>query len=95
MTIRLEEGAGERIAGKHDSASTTIHGSAKRGPEGVDGGVGTPHLLDILAAVAGTADDLALIHGVLGEQVRSAAGSIARTDAEVAASFARLDRASS
>lgn len=91
MTIRLEDGAGARIAGKHEEALTTIQGAAAVAPKGVDGGEGTPQLLDILVAVSGTADSLSRIQGVLGKQVRAAAGNIEKTDDEVARGFNQLN----
>lgn len=92
MSIRLEAGAGERIAGKHTDAGTTIQESATAAPSGVDAGLGTPELLSILTAVSETADGLAKIQGVLGQQVLEAARNIDRTDTEVASMFASLNK---
>ncbi len=87
MVIRLDEGAGGRIAGAHEEGSTTIDASGRSAPASVDGGLGSPEPLEILAAVSGTAHDLTVIQGVLGKQVQEAASRIRDTDEEVAALF--------
>lgn len=91
MVIRLDEGAGNRIAGAHEEGSNTIDGAGGTAPASVDGGLGSPELLEILAAVTGTARDLTLIQGVLGKQVQEAASRIEDTDEEVAGLFTGLD----
>lgn len=88
MNIRLEDGAGERIASRHDAGADLIEGAGSSAPGGVDGGDATPELLAILSAVTTTAHEVGMVQAVLGERVRAAAANITATDAEVAESFA-------
>lgn len=43
-------------------------------PTGVDGGLATSHLLEIVAAVVSTAGDLALINTLVRDQVLATGG---------------------
>jgi hypothetical protein len=92
MNIRLDDGAGDRIAAAHEDGSSAIDATGGGAPVSVDGGLGTPELLKILAAVSGTAYHLTLIHGVLGKQVHEAASRIADTDEQVATLFSTLTK---
>ncbi len=92
MTLRLDAGAAERIAGGHDSAATTIDGAAGSAPGAVDAGYGSAYVSDILAAVSETAGEIAAINVGIGQLVRDVADSLGRTEAEIAGEFDSMAR---
>lgn len=91
MTINLSEGAENQIAQRHDDAASRITGLANGVPTTVDGGYGTADLLAIVAAVVGTADDIALINEVAAGQVRAVGQGLGDTDDEVADAFQTMN----
>lgn len=90
MTLRLTGDTAASIARHHDRAASAIDAAAQGAPRGVDGGIGTGYLLDILAAVAGTAGDVAALNAGIAAQVRDAAADLGATEGQVGAEFARM-----
>ncbi|MDP3893189.1 hypothetical protein [Nocardioides sp.] len=87
MTIRLTDGARETIAGEHDAAAERIDALAASLPTAVDGGLGEGHLLAIVAAVAATSGDIAIINAVTRDQVNEIGADFGTAESEVAANF--------
>lgn len=85
MTVlRLDEGAADAIAAGHTGAAETIDSSAGTAPGGVDAGIGSSQILDILTAVSGTAADLAVLNQALAAVVDHVGGALDATDTAVA-----------
>ncbi len=91
MTLRLDSTSAAKIAGMHDDAATTIDGSAGSMPGNVDGGLGTPYLSDILAAVATTAGELAAVNQAVAGQVRDVVDDMGLTESAVAGQFEAMN----
>lgn len=89
--MRLDFLAAERIAAGHDSACSAIDDCADRAASSPDGGEATPYLLEILAAVTGTAGELALLNQAVAQQVREAAASYGSAEDVVGERFATID----
>lgn len=90
MTLRLDAGAAEAIAGGHDGAASTIDGSAGSAPTALDGGAATAYLLDILRAVSTTAAEIAAVNLGVAALVRDAADEIGLTEDAVRDGFTGL-----
>lgn len=90
MTLRLDTGAASSIAAGHTTAADTIDGSATTAPAGVDAGIGTRQVLDILAACSGTAADLAAVNHGVAAVVRQVGSDLGASDDVVADGFARM-----
>lgn len=93
MTLRLDAGTAEAVAGRQESAASDIDDSAPTMPGSIDGGEGTAHLMEIVAAVAQTSGEIAAISSAVGAQVRDCATDLGLTEAEVAAAFATMNEA--
>jgi hypothetical protein len=94
VTLRLDAGAAESIAARHDAAAEAIDGAATGAPGQVDAGYGAGHVADILAAVSETAGEIAAINVGIALLVRDVADDLGRTEEAIAAEFdqmARLD----
>lgn len=87
--IRLDASTEAAIAESHDGAAARITALAGSIPS-VEGGYATPALVEILAAVLGTADDLALVNEVAAEQVRQVGEALGGTDEAVAGAFGTM-----
>lgn len=92
MTLRLDAGAAEIIAGGHDDAAAKIDEAAKTAPGQVDAGYGGVHVADILAAVSETAGEIAVINTGIALLVRDCADDYGRTEEAIAAEFDRMGR---
>jgi hypothetical protein len=92
MTLRLDTGAAEVIAGGHDEAATTIDSAAASAPGAVDAGYGAAHIADILAAVTETAGEVAAINLGIGILVRDVADDLGRTEAAIGREFDAMAR---
>lgn len=92
MTLRLDAGTAERVAGGHDAAAETIDGAAGSAPGQVDAGYGAQHVVDILAAVCETAGEISLVNVGIARLVRDAADDLGRTEEAVAGAFDRMAR---
>lgn len=92
MSIRLGPDAAEQIARKHDEASSAVQESAGSLPAAPEGGLGGAALAAIMAAVSGTANDLAVLNDVVAAQLRDVGRNYARTEDEVAQMFSRMDK---
>ena len=92
MTLRLDAGAAEVIAGGHDDAAEAIDGAATGAPGEVDAGYGAAHVADILAGVTETAGEIAVINVGIANLVRDVADSLGRTEEEIAGEFDSMAR---
>ena len=92
MTLRLDAGAAELVAGGHDGAATAIDGAAGSAPGEVDAGYGAAHVADILAAVTQTAGELGAINAGIALLVRDVADDLGRTEAAIAEEFDSMAR---
>lgn len=92
MTLRLDAGAAELIAGGHDDAAEKIDGSSTTAPGEVDAGYGAGHISDILAAVSETAGEIAAVNVGIARLVRDVADNLGRTEEEIAGEFDRMGR---
>lgn len=92
MTLRLDPGAAETVAGGHDEAATTIDGAAGSAPGAVDAGHGTAHVADILAAVTETAGEVAAINLGIGILVRDVADDLGKTEAAIGRELDAMSR---
>lgn len=92
MTLRLDAGAAETIAGGHDEASSTIDSAAGSAPGTVDAGYGAAHVADILSAVTGTAGEIAAINLGVGALVRDVADELGRSEAAIGREFDAMAR---
>lgn len=90
MTLRLTGDTAAATARHHDRAASAIDAAAQGAPRGIDGGIGTGHLLDILAAVSGTAGGVAALNAGIAAQVRDAADDLGATEEQVGAEFVRM-----
>lgn len=90
MTVALAAGAADHIAGRHQEAAVGLEGLLASLPATVDGGRATAHLLGIVAAVAATAGDLALINTLLRDQVLATGADLEATDSEVGGDLVTL-----
>jgi len=87
--VRLSHATRTFLVQKHTTAAEDITGLAGKVPTSVEGGLGSPELLEILAAVVGTADDLAKIDEGVAALVDGVGNEFQATDEELAA---RLDK---
>ena len=92
MTLRLDAGAAEAIAGGHDDAAEAIDGAATSAPGEVDAGYGAAHVADILAAVSETAGEIAAINVGIATLVRDVADQLGLTEEAIAAEFDKMGR---
>ena len=95
MTLRLDPGAAETIAGGHDAAAATIDAAAGSAPGAVDAGYGTASVAEILAAVTRTSGEVAAINLGIGILVRDVADDLGRSEVAIGREFdamSRLDR---
>ena len=92
MTLRLDAGAAEVIAGGHDDAAEAIDGAATGAPGEVDAGYGAAHVADILAAVSETAGEIAAINVGIGTLVRDVADQLGLTEEAIAEEFDKMGR---
>ncbi len=92
MTLRLDAGAAEVIAGGHDDAAAKIDEAAPTAPTKVDAGYGAEHIANILAAVSETAGEIALINTGIAALVRDCADDLGLTEQAIAAEFDRMGR---
>lgn len=88
--LRLDQATEDSIATKHDSAATAITDLAKGVPTSVDGGYGSAAILEIVAAVVSTADDIAILNEVTASQVRAVGADFGTTDDAVHDNFRKL-----
>ncbi|WP_104108265.1 hypothetical protein [Nocardioides sp. 616] len=91
MTIRLSEETEAQLARLHDEAAKGITGLAGGVPTSVDAGEGTSDVLAIIAAVVGTADDIALVNEAAAAQVRAVGEGLGSTDGAVASGFDSME----
>lgn len=87
MTLRVDAGAVERVAARHATAAATIDGSADTAPTGVDAGIGTGQVLDLLEACTRTAADLAALNQGVAAVVRHINSDLSTTEDSVADGF--------
>ena len=87
MTLRLDAGTAETVAGKHEAAAEAIDEAAPSAPASVDGGYGTAYLNEIIAAVSETAGEVAVVNAGVALLVRDVVDSLGLTDDEVGAQF--------
>jgi hypothetical protein len=92
VTLRLDAGAAEVIAGGHDAAAKKIDGSSGSAPGEVDAGYGAGHISDILAAVSQTAGEIAAVNVGIGRLVRDVASDLGRTEQAIAGELDRMGR---
>ncbi len=92
MTLRLDAGAAEKIAGGHDDAAEAIDGAAGSAPGEVDAGYGTAHVAEILAGVSGTAGEIAAVNVGIGLLVRDVADQLGLTEEAIADEFDTMAR---
>jgi len=92
MTMRLDAGAAEVIAGGHDDAAEAIDGAAAGAPGEVDAGYGAGHVADILAAVSETAGEIGAINAGIALLVRDVADDLGRTEEAIAEEFDTMAR---
>ena len=90
MTIQLSEETAAALALRHTEAAEGITGLSSGVPTSVDGGYGTPHLMEILSTVVATSDSIALINEVAAAQVAEVGASFGGTDDAVADGFRRM-----
>lgn len=90
-TLRLDAALAAQVAGRHESAAEGIDDTAGSAPSDIDGGAGTPYLLEILRAVSTTAGQIALVNVAVASQVRDVTDEIGLTEREVAEQFTRLN----
>lgn len=90
MTLRLDAGTAETVAGHHDAAAEAIDAAAPGAPGSVDAGYGTAYVTEILAAVSRTAGEIAVINVGVGLLVRDVVDSIGLTDEEVGTQFDQM-----
>lgn len=91
MTLRLDASTGAAVAAKHESASSTIDGSADSIPSGVDAGTASTQVAEIMSAVAATAGGLAVVNVGVAQQVRDVTDSIGLTEDEIADQFRSMN----
>lgn len=91
MTLRLDAGAAAAISAKHERAATTIDDSAGSMPPSVDGGLATAYLARLMAAVASTAGELAILNQAVASQVRDVADALGQTEAAIADEFVSIN----
>lgn len=90
MTLRLDAGTAEAVAGRHDAAAQAIDDAAPTAPGTVDAGYGSAYVQEILSAVSETAGEVALLNVGVGRLVRDVVDSIGLTDDEVGAQLDRM-----
>ena len=88
--FQVEVEAADAMADLHDSAAEQITDLAPSQPESIDGGVGGPHLLQILAAIGVDAGKVAQIDTSVAERVRTAVDAVSGYDAAAAGAFRTL-----
>lgn len=89
--LKLDQATEDAIASKHDSAASSITGLAAAVPTSVDGGYGSAAILEIVASVVSTADDIAVLNEVTAGQVRAVGQDFGRTDDAVHDNFRKLN----
>jgi hypothetical protein len=92
MTLRLDAGAAEVVAGGHDAAAEAIDGAATGAPGEVDAGYGAAHVAEILAAVTETAGEIAVINVGIATLVRDVADQLGLTEEAIAEEFDKMGR---
>lgn len=92
MTLRLDRGTGEAVAGGHEAAAAAIDGAAPSAPGAVDAGYGEGHVLDILAAVTETAGEIAAVNAGIALLVRDVVDDLGMTEAAIASEFDEMGR---
>lgn len=92
MTLHLAPGAAAKVAAAHRDGANAIGVTSTSAPAAVDAGMFTPVVLDILAACAVTAGDVALVTATLGHLVDDVAKNLATTDDQIGDAFARVLR---
>jgi len=92
MTLRLDPGAAETIAGGHDEAAETIDAAAGSAPGAVDAGYGTAFVTDILAAVTETSGEVAAINLGVGVLVRDVADDLGKSEVAIGREFDAMMR---
>ncbi|WP_203336507.1 hypothetical protein [Nocardioides limicola] len=91
MTLRLDADTAEAITTRHDSAVSVIDDSATNAPQTIDGGEGTPFLLEILEAVGLTAAEIAAINQAVAILIRDTGDDLAQTEDALVARFTELN----
>lgn len=92
MTLRLDPGTADLVAGGHDDAAAAIDAAATSAPTAVDAGYGEGHVLDILAAVCETAAEIGLVNLGIGELVRDVVDEMGLTEEAIADEFDKMAR---
>ena len=92
MTLRLDAGAAEVIAGGHDDAAEAIDGAATGAPGEINAGYGGAHVAEILAAVSETAGEIAVINVGIATLVRDVADQLGLTEEAIAEEFDKMGR---
>lgn len=92
MTIRLDPGTADAVAGRHEAAAEAVDAAAPSGPKAVDAGYGEGHVLDILAAVCETAGEIALVNVGIAQLVRDVVDDMGMTEAAIATEFDQMAR---
>lgn len=92
MTMRLDVGSAELVAGGHDEAAERIDASATGAPGRVDAGYGTTYVVDILAAVTQTAAEIAVINIGVAMLVRDVVDDLGLTESAVGEQFDAMAR---
>lgn len=89
--LRLGVTTAERIAAFHEDAASAITTTARSMPTAIDGGLGSDLLARIVAGVATTADDIALVNEASALLVLDIDGAFGTTETDVAEGFASLE----
>lgn len=89
--LRLGGTTARGIAAFHEEAAAAITTTAASMPTGIDGGLGSDLLARIVAGVATTADDIALVNEASALLVLDVDGAFGATEAAVADGFTRLE----
>jgi hypothetical protein len=88
--LRLGSGTAARLAARHEQAAASITSAAASMPGSVDGGLASALLARIVAGVATTADDLAIVNEASAILVTHVDEALGETDAEVMSGFTGL-----
>lgn len=92
MTLRLDPGTADVVAGGHEDAAAAIDDAAPSAPTSVDAGYGAGHVLDILAAVSETAGELAVGNAGIAKLVRDVVDDLGLTETAIATEFDEMAR---
>lgn len=90
--FRIEVEAARAMADLHDKAAAAVTGLASSQPSGLDGGVGGPYILQILAAVSRDAGVVAQLNTSVAARVRTAVDTVKGYDASTAEAFRVLEK---